>query len=111
MHLGSADGPLERVYSEENPFGHRRQICPEDDSSLRNMQHLDQEEDEGLIVDSITIPDAKISTSDIKKVKTSSLNHHRHWQRNLMRDPLKKEEFSPNFISTEQPNQNLQKNW
>ena len=74
---------MERVYSEESPFGHQREFRPEDDS-FRNLQHLDQEEDEGLTVDSITIPDAKISTSDIKKVKTSSLNLHRHQQRKLI---------------------------
>ena len=81
MYQGGAHDTLERVYSEENLFGHQREFRPEDDSSIRNLQHLDQEEDEGLTVDSITIPDAKISTSDIKKVKTSSLNLHRHWQR------------------------------
>ena len=84
MYQGGAHDTLERVYSEENPFGHVRQTCPEEDNSLRNLQHLDQEEDEGLTVDSITIPDAKISTTDIKKVKTSFLNLHRHWQNNLI---------------------------
>ena len=84
MYQGGAHDTLERVYSEENLFGHRRQTCPEDDNSLRNLQHLDQEEDEGLTVDSIIIPDAKISTSDIQKVKTSSLNFHPHCQYSLI---------------------------
>ena len=49
--------PLDRVDSPDNSF--------------TNLQLLDQEED-------ICIPDAKISASDIKQVKTSSLDPHRH---------------------------------
>ena len=49
--------PLDRVDSPDNSF--------------TNLQLLDQEED-------ICIPDAKISAGEIKQVKTSSLNPHRH---------------------------------
>ena len=76
--------PLDRVDSEESPFYSRRQLHPDNsfeesslrrqirpDNSFTNLQLLDQEED-------ICIPDAKISTCEIKQVKTSSLNPHRH---------------------------------
>ena len=66
MYQGDAHDPLERVYSEESPVNNGRQFCPEHYSSLRNLQYLEREEDEGLTVDRITIPDAKISIGDIK---------------------------------------------
>ena len=41
-----------------------------DYSSLMNLQHLNQEEDEGLTVDRITIPEARISNLNLNTVSS-----------------------------------------
>ena len=75
MYEGGAHAALERVRSEENNVNDgRRHFRPNTPFNNLDVERVEQELDEGLYtsnIDDPMIPDVKVSTSDVLKVKSS----------------------------------------